>query len=194
VPKQLSPAEEQSLISRLPQKPEAFRELYRHYAPRVFSYVVYMVGCKQDAEDLTADIFLKIIKAIDRFEYRGKGSFAVWVFRIAHNNVQQFYRKLHGQDILPLDNLPEIQSSSLLPDEHLIRKEEFAHLHQILTTLTPRHREIITLRFFGGLRNQEIALMLSLDERTVASHLSRGLKELERKYQQEEQTKEKVYE
>jgi RNA polymerase sigma-70 factor (ECF subfamily) len=186
VPKQLSSTEERSLISQLPEKPEAFRELYRHYAPLIFSYVAYTVGSKQDAEDLTSEIFLKIIQAVSRFEYRGERSFAVWVFRITHNTVQQFYRTLRCGDMLPLDDLPEIQSSSLLPDESIVRKEEFARLHKIMATLTPRHREIITLRFFGGLRNLEIAVMLNLDERTVASHLSRGLRELEQRYQQEE--------
>jgi RNA polymerase sigma-70 factor, ECF subfamily len=178
LPQHLSSDEERALIAQLPTNPEAFRRLYRHYAPLVFGYVAYRVGSKQDAEDLTADIFLKIVKSISRFEYRAEKSFAVWVFRIAHNTVQQFYRTLQRRQTLLLDDLPEIESTGLLPDERLVRQEEFARLHQV----------IITLRFFGGLRNQDIAAILNLDERTVASHLSRGLKALEHKYQQEEKS------
>ncbi len=55
-----------------------------------------------------------------------------------------------------------------------------------LETLTPRRREIILLRFSSGLRNQEIASVLNLDERTVASHLCRALEDLQQQYQQEE--------
>lgn len=185
VPEFLSPDEERALISQLSKKPEAFQPLYDHYFPRVFAYVAYRVGSKPDAEDLTADIFLKIIEAIPRFEYRGAGSFATWLFRIAHNAVQQFYRTLHRRSTIPLDDLPEIQSADLLPDEMFARKEQFAHLQTALTSLTPRRQEIITLRFFGGLRNQEIAAVLNLDERTVASHLCRGLEDLEGQYQEE---------
>jgi RNA polymerase sigma-70 factor, ECF subfamily len=52
--------------------------------------------------------------------------------------------------------------------------------------LPPRRRDILLLKFFGGLRNQEIARMLNLDERTVASHLSRALDDLRRLYEPEE--------
>ncbi len=186
MPEFLSPDEERALISQLSKNPEAFQPLYDHYFPRVFAYVAYRVGSKQDAEDLTADIFLRVIEAITRFEYRGAGSFATWLFRIAHNAVQQFYRMLQRRGTLLLDDLPEIQSTELLPDEMFVRKEQFARLQSALTTLTPRRQEIITLRFFGGLRNQEIAAVLNLDERTIASHLSRGLEDLEHKYQEEE--------
>ncbi len=56
----------------------------------------------------------------------------------------------------------------------------------MIETLSPRRQEVITLRFFGELRNQEIAEILSLDERTVASHLCRAIEDLQNKYQQEE--------
>jgi RNA polymerase sigma-70 factor (ECF subfamily) len=185
-PEALSPDEERDLILRLPDQPDGFRRLYRHYSPRVFNYVVYRVGSKQDAEDLTADIFLKVIEAIMRFEYRGVGSFATWVFRIAHNAVQDFYRAHLRYEPVDLDDLPEIQSHELLPEEMFARKEQFAHLRQALITLSPRRQEVITLRFFAGLRNHEIAEVLNLDEHAVASHLCRGLEDLAHKFQAEE--------
>jgi len=55
-------------------------------------------------------------------------------------------------------------------------------LHHQLRALTPRRQEIVALRFFGGLRNREIAAVLDLDERTVAAHLARGLADLQRAY------------
>jgi RNA polymerase sigma-70 factor (ECF subfamily) len=186
VPQQLSPNQERALVLQVSKNPEAFRPLYRQYYPRVFAYVAYRVGTKQEAEDLTATIFMKVIEAIGGFEYRGAGTFAAWLFRIAHNEVQQFYRTLYRRDTVLLDDLPEIESGELLPDEAFARKEQFARLREALMMLSPRRQEIITLRFFGGLRNQEIAAVVGLDERTVASHLSRGLEDLKQVYQQEE--------
>ncbi|MFN8528401.1 MAG: sigma-70 family RNA polymerase sigma factor [Anaerolineae bacterium] len=188
MPEHLAPNEERALIRQVPQNPEAFRRLYQHYFPRLFAYAAYRVGGRQEAEDVTATVFMKVVEAIGRFEYRGEGSFATWLFSIAHREVQQFFRTLQRRDAatIPLEELPEIESGGLLPDEAFDRKERFAHLRQTLLTLSPRRQEIVTLRFFGGLRNQEIAIVLGLDERTVASHLCRGLEDLKHAYQREE--------
>lgn len=183
MPEHLTADEERALIGQVSKNPESFRRLYRHYFPRVFAYVSYRVGAKQEAEDITATIFMKVVQSLGGFEYRSAGSFAAWVFRIAHNEVLRF-RRAH-RAILSLEDLPDIESAGLLPDEVVARKEQFARLQAALNKLSPRRQEIITLRFFGGLRNQEISLVLALDERTVASHLCRGLEDLKRSMEHE---------
>lgn len=182
----LSPDEERDLITAIPDNPDAFRLLYRHYFGRIFAYVAYRVGRQQDAEDVTADVFMRVVSKIHQFDYRGEGSFSAWLFRIAYNATQEFHRQNHHKYGLALEDIPEIRSKGLAPDEAIIRKEQFARLHKMIETLSPRRQEVITLRFFGELRNQEIAEILGLDERTVASHLCRGIEDLQNKYQQEE--------
>lgn len=184
MPNPLTQDEENTLIIQLRSRPEAFRLLYRHYFPRVYAYVASRVTTRQDAEDLTADIFVRIVGAIGRFEPRGTGSFAAWVFRIAHNAVQQFYR-VDDKQVALLDDLPELHSTDLPPDEAFLQKEQSRRLQAAVARLSPRRQEIITLRFYGGLRNQEIAAVLSLDERTVASHLCRALEDLQHQFQTE---------
>ena len=178
------PDEERAILAQIDRKPEAFRTLYRHYFPRVYAYVAYRVTSKQDAEDLTSDIFLKVVEAIRGFEYRGAGSFAAWVFRIATNTIQQFYRVDGRRDALMLDDVAHLRSVDPLPDEAFALKEQASALRAGIATLSPRRQEIVTLRFFAGLRNQEIAAVLNLDERTVASHLSRALEDLQQKVQE----------
>lgn len=175
----------QDLINRAKHDPEAFREVYRQFFPRVYGYVAGRVGQRADVEDVVADVFLAVVESLDRFEYRGTGSFAAWIFRIAHNRINQFYRNTPG-DSAALDDLPDIAGDDSPPENALLRRERFARLHACIAQLSPRRQEVITLRFFGGLRNQEIATVLGLDERTVASHLCRALEDLEREYQQEE--------
>jgi RNA polymerase sigma factor (sigma-70 family) len=182
----LSPEEEYRSIMQVRQQPEAIRPLYRHYFPRIFAYVMVRVGSRQDAEDLTADIFMKVVEAIHQFEYRGEGSFAAWIFQIAHNTVRQFYRVDERWETTLIDALPELHSTDPLPEEVFSRKERLQWLQAALESLTPRRREIVLLRFAGGLRNQEIAHTLDLDERTVASHLCRALEDLQQQYQREE--------
>ena len=183
MPDLLTAEEERRLIKQAHSDPEAFRALYRAYFPRVYGYVAYRVGRRQDAEDLAADIFVKVLEYLDRFEYRGEGAFAAWIFRIASNHVSAFYRRRGRRaEPIPLADLPEIAGDSPRPDEALLRQERFDILRRMIDTLPPRRQEVIILRFFGGLRNQEIAAMLELDERTVASHLARALSDLNRRY------------
>lgn len=91
----LSPDEERDLIAEISKNPDAFRVLYRHYFARIFAYIAYRVGREQDAEDITADVFMRVVSKIQQFDYRGEGSFAAWIFRIAYNASQEFHRQKH---------------------------------------------------------------------------------------------------
>jgi RNA polymerase sigma-70 factor, ECF subfamily len=173
---------EQDLIEQARHDPEAFRQLYRAYFPRIYAYIAYRVGQESDAEDLTADVFVKVVETLDRFEYRGDGAFAAWLFKIAYHRVAQFYRQ-QTPTLVSFDQLPDIRSDSPTPDSVLMQKEQFMRLRDRIQTLSPRRQEIVTLRFFSGLRNQEIAAVLGLDERTIAAHLSRAIEDLQKRYE-----------
>lgn len=172
---------ERELIANAAHDPEAFRALYRAYFPRVYGYIGYRVNSRSDAEDLTAEVFLKVVKSIRGFEYRGEGSFAAWIFRIAHNVLGSHYRK-DSQESFSLDEVPDMASDELPPDQNFLQAEQLAQLRMHVAALSPRRQEIITLKFFGGLRNTEIAAVLGLDERTVAAYLCRAVQDLQRLY------------
>ncbi len=175
--------DEKELLENARHDLSAFKELYALYFPRIYAYINYRINRVQDAEDLVASTFLKATERLGQYEWRGNGSFAAWLFRIAHDLVIDTYRR-DGKipESLSMNELPEIKSDSVLPDDAALRKEEFVYLRQLIATLSPRRQEIITLKFFGGLRNKEISGILELDERTVASHLCRGLEDLHGKY------------
>lgn len=179
----LEAADEHDLVARARRgDAEAFRALYARYLPRVYAYVAYRVGRAQDAEDITAEVFVKAVAGLARFEDRGAGAFGGWLFRIAHNQVALFYRQQRrAGESIPLEELPDVSSGELLPELAVQRKEQFARLRALILALAPRRREVVLLRFFGGLCNQEIAEVLGLDERTVAAHLSRALDDLRRR-------------
>ena len=181
----LSDAEEKQLLNHIHSDPDVFRQLYRAYFPRVFSYVAYRVGSKQDTEDLVSEIFIKVLKHIGSFEYRQSGSFRAWIFRIAHNHVNQFYRQHHKTIHIPLDDIPTVVDTNQSVDGQVISKEQFQHLRQLIDTLSPRRQEIIRLRYFAMLRNQEIAELIGIHEKSVASHLSRAIADLQGLYEQE---------
>ena len=149
---QLEPEEERSLLQNACRNFEAFQKLYRAFFPRVYAYVAYRVGRAQETEDITSDIFLKVIEKLSEFEWRGEGPFAAWGFRLAHDRVADFYRPdRRGEAGLSIYELPDLRANELLPAEIFLQKEKFAHLRRLIANLSPRRREIITLKFFGGL-------------------------------------------
>jgi RNA polymerase sigma-70 factor (ECF subfamily) len=179
----MDPQQEHDLLEASRTNVDAFREIYEHYFPKIFAYVSYRLGRRQDSEDLVSVVFLKAMERLDHFKWQGEGSFAAWLFRIAHDGVVDAYRNRRKElESVALEELPDLAASALLPAEQALQKEKLASMRQAIAALSPRRQEIITLKFFGGLRNAEIAEVLGLDERTVASHLCRGLDDLHRHY------------
>lgn len=174
-------ASEERFIQAAERDPAAFAPLYEYYFPKVYTYVRYRIPANSDVEDIVAEIFLTVIKKLKQFEWRHGNSLAAWLFRIARNRVADFYRGNPRQP-MPIDSLGSHRDSAPLPEDELLRQERLVRLQQLLNTLSSRQQEIITLKFFGQLRNQQIAQILGIDERTVASHLCRGIRELHRKY------------
>jgi RNA polymerase sigma factor (sigma-70 family) len=180
----MTPEQEREYIRQARTDPRAFAPIYDHYFPRVHAYVCYRVHEPQDAQDIVADVFFRAIRNLKRFKWRNDHSFAAWLFRIAHNLVVDHYRnhKYAALSLVSEDGLAEPASEAPLPEEALAQQEAFQQIRALIATLSPRRQEVITLRFYGGLRNYEIARVLGLDERTVAAHLCRALQDLERRY------------
>jgi len=191
----MQPETERAYIKEARRNPRAFVHLYDHYFPRIHAYVRYRVHGQQDAEDIIAEVFLKAMRRIRSFKWRHENSFAAWLFRIAHNRIVDYYRRRGQVEIVEMALNPgesasgngsksaaALTSCALRPEEALTQQETFQQMRSLIETLSPRRREVITLRFFGGLRNKEIAGLLDLDERTIASHLSRGLRDLRARY------------
>ena len=170
--------DEKALVKRAKKDPEAFSSLYRRYFPRVYSYVSWRVGRRLDVEDLVSDIFTKALAGLDSFKWRRGAVFSSWIFRIAHNAVVDYFRRSAKRDSVSLNELPEIQADELLPDELTERRRLFRTIFHEIQKLPARQAEIVTMRFYGELRNREIANVLNIEEKSVSSSLFRGLKKL----------------
>lgn len=181
----MKPDEERDCVERARDDPRAFVHLYDHYFPRVHDYVHYRVSDRQDAEDVIAEVFLKALRELPHFQWHHRNSFAAWLFRIAHNLIVDTYRRQERFSDAALRDAVPLSGHAPQPEQALARQETFDHMRTLVSTLSPRRQEVVTLRFFGGLRNKEIAHVLDLDERTIASHLSRGLNDLREKVRTE---------
>lgn len=173
---------EHALIEQAKRDPDAFGRLYDRYFPRIYGYVAARVGCVPDAEDVVAETFLRALRGLPRFTDRGEGSFAAWLFRIAHNLLDDARYQCRQDAHFELNLNDKRASSEPSPDDAVVDREQARALRELVGTLPARRKEVVILKFYGGLRNREIAAVLGLDERTVASHLYRALDNLRERY------------
>lgn len=178
----LEPEHERALLAAATDDDHAFGRLYDAYLPRVYAYVGYRLPA-EDVEDVVAETFVKMARGLHRFQWRGPGSFSAWLFRIAHNEIaEQYRRRGRSPEMVALDAADNVAGGDPLPAPAVEDAERAAVVRRLVAALPPRRQEAILLRFFGGLSNRQIAAILGVDERTVASNVARGLDELQRRW------------
>jgi len=160
----------------------AFDALVIRHQDRVFGTVLRIVGNREDALDLSQEIFLTVFQRLDRF--LGKAKFSTWLYRIAVNRCRdELRRRGFVKHTRPAsldatrpdgDPLREPASAAPAPEERAEAKETSAVVHAALAELPEEAREIVVLRDLEGLSYEETADVLEVPVGTVRSRLSRA--------------------
>lgn len=134
----------------------AFGDLYERYAQVVFRFLYAHLDSRLDAEDLTADVFLRVWRSLPNYREQGV-PFLALLFRVARNALIDLYRR-SGRLVQPL-TLEDVIVSDGQPDpgEILITKLEHQKLRAILTQLREDYRTVLVLRFLSDLSPEETA-------------------------------------
>ena len=167
-------ADRSELITELSSNPTAFVRLYRRHYDAVFRYCVHRLFDRAAAEDVTSEVFLKVVESIHRFKGTEK-QFRCWLYRIATNAVNNYLRKTARRNRLL--KVAREQANSQVADCGE-SAEKLALLKEAVFALKPRYQTIITLRFFEGLKLTEIAEVLGSSPGTIRSQLARALVKL----------------
>ena len=145
--------------------PQALGQLYDLYFPKVYRYVIARTRDMHEAEDLTAEVFVKMLSGIGDFHWR-KAPFAAWLFRIARNHVISYARKNGHRR-----HEGTVSETTVDPAEDITTAVEtrlsFQEVLQAAQTLPPAQREVILLRFAVGLSVGDAALVLGKRSGTV---------------------------
>lgn len=158
----------------------AFSALYEHYYDSIYRYVSFRTGSFADAEDITAEVFVRMIESIHRFKWKGY-PFSSWLFRIAHNLVVDFYRKKGRRNTVPLDDAPQIVDATAFDaDARMDIELSMGDVRRAMECLTDLQREAITLRFAAGLSVAETAKAMGKKDNAVKALQHAGLKKLRR--------------
>lgn len=157
--------DEKSLAQRAQeQDKEAFARLYEAHFDKIYRYVYIRIGNKTEAEDLTQQVFLKALKSISSYRWHGV-PFSAWLYRIAHNQIVDYFRKNKKRISVPLDE--SLESHEDDPQSMTERKLDVEQLLVATKHLTGAQREVINLRFTSELPVAEVAKIMGRSEGAV---------------------------
>lgn len=153
----------------------AFEEIYKVFSPAVYTIALGITRNRQDAEEATQDVFVKIFRTLNSFKFRS--SFGTWIYRIASNAAINIYnaRARHRRRASGIDGLESIPDSKSENARDAIQRESAAiEVSALLKVLNPEQRSCIVLRELQGLGYSEIAETLRVPVNTVRSRLKRA--------------------
>jgi RNA polymerase sigma factor (sigma-70 family) len=154
--------------------------LFDRYNVRIYNFFNKMVHNKMVSEDLTQDVFLKVIKY--RTSYKN-GNFAAWIYTIARNIFSSHYQKTKKERSNIIDD-DIMESDEMVVSES--KQEELDHLQKTLLKLSNSDRELIVMHRFQEIKYEQIAQIIGSSENAVKVKVHRALKKLKEIYFQKE--------
>lgn len=151
---------------------EATGQLYERHYQSIFRYLVYRTGDPRAAEDLTGDVFLKMLEALPAFRV-GTASFRAWLFQIARNLAIDHYRRNHSRPVQPLEEA--FPAPGEHPEEAVQRQLTGELLLQALSHLPDDQRDVVLMRFVEGMPLAEVAATLHRSEDAIKGLQRRAL-------------------
>lgn len=169
-------------------KESIFHRLYDEYHQDVFQFLIYLVKNRTVAEDLSHEVYVRVLKAYDRFE--GRSSEKTWLFSIAKNVAIDHFRKIRVRDRHSFDAFDweqeQLVSPSKTPEEFAEVNEEMNRLLSVLELCTGDQKMVIIMRYFQELSIAETAEILGWTEGKVKTTQHRAIKALRDKLSEQE--------
>jgi RNA polymerase sigma-70 factor (ECF subfamily) len=159
--------------------PAVCRRWYEAYGEPIYRYLRFHLPSPDHAEDLTAEVFLRALKAFDRFD--PSESPRPWLFRIAQNALRDHQRQANRRRILPTRAMWDLECDAPSPEERVLWQEEVTELLSALASMPGRDREIIGLCYGSELSIAEAGEILGLTATATRTRLWRALARLRKK-------------
>lgn len=146
---------------------ESYNLLVSRWEKRIFNYLLRLTGDREDAWDVSQDVFLKAYQNLGKLEDPAR--FGPWLYRIAHNEAYSHLRRQKPEGDLPPETAPSLPGSRLLPIEVSLAVET------ALARLTAEQREAVVLKVYQGFKFEEMAEILSCPVSTIKSRVYTAL-------------------
>jgi RNA polymerase sigma-70 factor, ECF subfamily len=166
---------------------DAFSQIYDFFLEPVYRFMFFRVSLEQEAEDLTSEVFLKTWKSLKKYQKKEGMPFSAWLFRIAHNELIDYFRtKKQVAELSDDDSLADPTMNTVREVENTFERKR---LQKALKKLPKSQSDVIILKFFSDLSNAEIAEVLEKSEIAIRILQSRGLKTLREIFEEEKNEK-----
>ena len=146
--------------------------LYERFRLSIFRYLYYRLGDQQTAEDLTSEVFLRMIRSLPGLNPHSV-SFQAWLFQIARNLAIDYYRKMSIRNHIQLDENLVTRDEDI--DTSLEKNLTSERLRRALSRLNPDQRDVIVLRFVADMPINQVAQTLHKSEDSIKGLQRRGL-------------------
>jgi RNA polymerase sigma-70 factor (ECF subfamily) len=170
---------DRALVAAARRDPRAFADLYDRYFARVHAYVRLRIADRALCEDVTSEVF---VTALDRLaSFRGSGSFAAWLFRIARNAVITAHRRARESD----DDgaLAGIPDPSCSPEDAALELERRRQLRRLVAELGEEQQHLLALRYGAALSYEEIAPLVGRSPAAARVAVHRIVEHLRGRYE-----------
>jgi RNA polymerase sigma-70 factor (ECF subfamily) len=180
-------SEEKELVRQAQKAPDAFAKLYDQYYSKIFGYILRRTANLEATQDITSETFFNALRKLWQFRWRNI-SFSSWLYKIATNEINQYFRKAEYKKSLSLEELQEQgfepisshdpESELIEAQEKLKQHREFLEVQVKIVRLPAKYQEVIALRFFEQKQIKEISEILGKKEGTIKSLLHRAVEKL----------------
>jgi len=147
----------------------AFSELVRRHQHLVYNLCCRIVGVPEEAEDLTQEIFIRLLDKVS--SWRGEAKFTTWLYRLALNHCRDHLRRRRPETVEPPDSLADFKPG---PEQQAETNDIRDRVEKALAALPPDWRTVVFLRDVEGLSYNEIADILEVELGTIKSRLARA--------------------
>lgn len=159
-------------------KRKRFISYYNTYFEKIYRYIFFRSGRDRAlAEDLTSEVMLKAYEHFEDFDH--SKNFSVWIYRIAHNHLVDYYKKAKKELVAIEDVENELKKDDRIA-EKLDDKLSIAQVETVLEMLPEQQKEIILMKYFQELSHKEIADIMDMTEAHVRVQAHRALKTLQK--------------
>ncbi|MDO8536717.1 MAG: sigma-70 family RNA polymerase sigma factor [bacterium] len=168
---------EENLIKQaIKGKASAFGSLYDYYQPKIYRFVLIKVGRREEAEDLTHEVFKNAWENIESYKDLGF-PFSSWLYRIARNQITDHWRSQKGETSLEkIDPEYFVAPASLQLD--VAYKMEIERVKDAIGRLKPEYQDVVIMRFVEDLPVKDVATALDKSEGAIKLLQHRAIKEL----------------
>ncbi len=168
---------EQEIINMAKKDSRCFAPIYEKYHDSIFRFIYQRMNNENDASDLTSVVFLKALLNLKKYNHRGF-PFSSWLYKIALNEVNQYYRKTKKQRVI---NIEDKDIVDIIEETHeSYNKEKEEKLLKVMAILPEEKLLLIEMRFFEKRSFKEIAEVLNITENNAKVRTYRVLEEMKK--------------